>query len=277
MEVFAASLLAAAGLFPVSIGMAAENEPEPADKAKKEEMARRRLDLMKSAIDEIEVASTPDFPKSALKFGKSPLLRYNDETRGFLDAGVWRVGEAGRPTAFVTIELYRAEEGMVLLTHEFICLSQARFSMTLPGRMQWTPVGTELITALLPDAHAPADSATGRLQQMRQVARRFSVHEEYRGDKVECRLMPAPLDRYSDREKGIVDGALFAFANGTNPELGLLLECREKDWTFGTFRMASAALSVDLDGKLTREIPNLQRYTTTASYTSTRRTVPLPE
>jgi len=216
-------------------------------------------------------------PKAALKFGKSPLLRYNDETRGFLDAGVWRVGESGRPTAFVTIELYRAEEGMAVLTHEFISLSQARFSMTLPGRMQWTPIGTELMTAPLPDARPPADSAAARLQQMRQIARRFSVHEDYRGDKVECRFMPTPLDRYADREQRIVDGALFAFANGTNPELGLLLECNDMDWTYGTFRMGAAALSVDLDGKSMREIPKLQSYSTTASYTSTRRTVPLPE
>ena len=149
--------------------------------------------------------------------------------------------------------------------------------MALPRRMEWTPRGTELTTAALPDARPPAESTAGRLQQMRQFARRFAVHEEYRGDKVECRLMPAPIDRYADPEKGIRDGALFTFANGTNPELGLLLECNDREWTYGTFRMGAAALFVDLDGKSVREIPNVGAYSTTASYTSTRQTVPLPD
>jgi len=128
--------------------------------------------------------------------------------------------------------------------------------------MTWTPHGTELTIAAVPDAHPPAETATGRLQQMRQFARRFGVHEEYRKDKVECRLLPSPLDRYADPDKGIVDGAMFAFANGTNPELGLFLECNDKDWTYGTFRMGAAALSVDLDGKRIREIAPVQIYTT---------------
>src|SRR5579859_1639589 len=95
----------------------ADDEPSP-DKARKEEISKRRLELMKSAIDEITISSRGGLPDGALKFGKTPLLRYNDETRGFLDAGVWRVGDNGRPTAFVTIELYRAGEGMASLTHE---------------------------------------------------------------------------------------------------------------------------------------------------------------
>jgi hypothetical protein len=255
----------------------AEDEPAPADRVRKEEISKRRLELMKSAIDELRVSSKGDLPEAALKFGKSPLLRYNDETRGFLDAGVWRVGEKGRPTGFVTIELYRADEGTALLTHEFISLAQARFSMVLPGRMEWTPRGTELTTAVLPDARPPSDTAAGRLQQMRQFARRFAVHEEYHKDKVECRLLPSPLDRYADPDKRIVDGALFAFANGTNPELGLFLECNDKEWTYGLFRMGAAALFIDLDGKPVREIAPVRIYSTTASYTSTRQTVPLPD
>jgi hypothetical protein len=275
-SLFWACLLVPVCLLSVGLALSAADEPV-GSKDKKDEIAKRRLDLMKSAIDVLKVSSKGGLPDSAFKFGKAPLLRYNDETRGFLDAGVWRVGENGRPVAFVTIELYRADEGMALLTHEFISLDQARFSLTLPGRMDWAPRGTELLTAALSDAPPPAEGATGRLQQLRQLARRFAVHEDYRGDKVECRLMPAPIDRYSDPDKGIVDGALFAFANGTNPELGLLIECNKKDWTYGTFRMGSAALFVDLDNKSIREIPGIQNYPATAPYTSTRQDVPLPD
>lgn len=46
-----------------------------------------------------------------------------------------------------------------------------------------------------------------------------------------------------------MDGAIFVFANGTNPEMGLLLECSEKQWSYGVFRMAWASLFAQFDGK----------------------------
>jgi hypothetical protein len=232
---------------------------------------------MKSTIDDFKVSSNSELPKSALTFAKTPLLRYNDEARGFLDAAVWRLGETGRPTAFLTIELYRAGESSALLTYEFISLSPAEFSMFSTRGVRWSPSQTDLKMAPLPDAPAPADSARGRLPQLRQLARRFAVHEDHAGNKVECRLMPAPIDRYADPDHKIVDGAVFAFATGTNPELGLLLETDGKEWTYGVFRMGAAALFIDLDDKPRHEIPNVQNYSMSASYTATRHGVALPE
>jgi hypothetical protein len=92
---------------------------------------------------------------------------------------------------------------------------------------------------------------------MRQFARRFAVHEIIRGDKIECRLMPQPIDRYADQEKKIVDGAAFAFANGTNPEAGVLLETDGVTWHYGAFRLSTAAVFIELDGKLVAELPKV--------------------
>jgi len=126
-------VLLAVFLLSVDRAVVADEEPTPADKAKKEEISRRHLELMKSAIDELQVSSKGRFAGSGAEIRQipAPALQRRDAA-GFLDAGVWRVGEKGRPTGFVTIELYRAEEGMALLTHEFISLSQASFSMVLP-------------------------------------------------------------------------------------------------------------------------------------------------
>ena len=43
----------------------------------------------------------------------------------------------------------------------------------------------------------------------------------------ELRLMPTPLLRYSSATNKIIDGALFAFAQGTNPEALVLVEAVE--------------------------------------------------
>src|SRR4029079_11714601 len=113
--------------------------------------------------------------------------------------------------AFLTIELYRAGQGAALLTYEFISLSPIEFSMFSQRGIRWSPSATDLKMLALPDAPPPADPAKLRLPQLRQFARRFAVHEDHAGNKVECRLMPAPIDRYADPDRKIVDGAVFAF------------------------------------------------------------------
>jgi hypothetical protein len=84
---------------------------------------------------------------------------------------------------------------------------------------------------------------------MRQLARRFTVQAEWRGEKTDCRLLTQPIDRYDDETAGIVDGAVFVFANGTNPEMGLLLECSEELWSYGVFRLTAAKLWAQRDGR----------------------------
>jgi hypothetical protein len=266
----------AAGLITV-VRADEKGTDSPPDKERKEEVKKLRLELMKSAIDGLKIAPNDSLPQSDVKFGKSPLLRYNDETRGFLDAGVWRLGENGRPAALVTVELYRHQEGTALLTYEFLSLTPARFSMATPQGMNWIAVGTDLKFTDVPDSPRPAEAPKARLSQMREITRRFSVHEELKGDKVECRLMPSPIDRYADPSRGIVDGAMFAFANGTNPEVGVLLECNDRTYSYGVFRLSSAALAADLDGKTVYEAPAVQTYSNAAPYTAARYVVPLPE
>jgi hypothetical protein len=229
---------------------------DEADKQEREQKSRRRLEFMQSVIDELEVSSKDIEAASALKPGKTPLLRYSDPTRslestaGLLDAGVWRLGESGRPTALITLEIYRGEKAKTILSHEFLSLVPSPLVISSPRGRLWEPTTTSLKMAPLPGAMRPADSPKARMTQLRQMSRRFSVHETLGdGVKVECRLLPQPIDRYSDDDAGISDGALFVFANGTNPELGLLLESSGSEWSYGAVRLSAAALFAELDGK----------------------------
>ena len=95
-----------------------------------------------------------------------------------------------------------------------------------------------------PAANTPA----ARLSQMKLITRDFSASEVYLdGTRIDLRLLPRPLLRYSDESQGIIDGALFAFANGTNPEILLVIESTKgtgspSGWQYGAARMSSAEL-----------------------------------
>jgi hypothetical protein len=81
---------------------------------------------------------------------------------------------------------------------------------------------------------------------MRALARGFTVEvldkrNEPKGENQTPRLLPTPLYRYDAGRTKTLDGALYAFVLGTDPELLLLLECdtaaAKPEWRFGVCRM----------------------------------------
>jgi hypothetical protein len=267
---------------PVAFATAGDDQSE---KAELDKQSKRRLEFMQAAIAELDVSPGEIQNAAALKFGKTSSLRYNDPTRqlgatakGLVDAGVWRLGEGGRPTALVTLEIYRIDARSARLCYEFATLTPMRFSLVSPRGPQWAPAGTDLKMARLADSSRPAESPKARLIQMRQICRRFAVHETLgTGDKVECRLLSQPIDRYDDDKAGISDGAIFVFANGTNPELAILLECNAEQWMYGAVRLSSAALFADLDGQQFYEVPASFDQPVSAPYRGTCATVSLED
>ena len=130
-------LVILAVLFILLCGRAVPGDEDSA-KLEREAQTKRRLEFMQAALAECKPASDEITAKGALQVGKSPLLRYDDPTRGMnaetlglLDGGEWRMGERGRPTALVTLEVYRAAKGGVL-GYEFVKLTPARFEVTMP-------------------------------------------------------------------------------------------------------------------------------------------------
>jgi hypothetical protein len=223
-----------------------------------EQDGHRRLEFMRAAVESLVPESSELKSKAALTAAPKPLLRYSDPTRGgvkepvnvLVDGGVWRLGAEGRPTALVTVELYQAPNGSRVLAYEFLSLTEAKFSLKhKTERVRWDATGSALELKELPDAPKPAATPTARLAQMRQLVRRFAATERYMNESVDCRLIAQPIDRYhSDAEK-IADGAIFAFANGTNPEIGVVFESDGDRWRYGVLRFSSTEMTVTLDGR----------------------------
>lgn len=148
--------------------------------------------------------------------------------------------------------MYRAPDQPDVLAYEFLSFTKNTFELALDApakKIRWDATGTDLKLSPLDGAPKPAPATAARLRQLRELSRRFKVIESLRDGKIECRLMTQPIDRYTDEQQDVVDGALFVFANGTNPEAGVLLETDGKSWQYGTFRLSSAAASIELDGR----------------------------
>ncbi len=95
----------------------------------------------------------------------------------------------------------------------------------------------------IPGAPAPADSAAARLRQMRALAQEFTSRQTNRaGVDRDMRLLAQPIYRYEDTKGDLIDGGLFVFVQGTDPEIFLLIEARRPrdgapEWRFGATRM----------------------------------------
>lgn len=207
---------------------------------------------MQAAVASLEPESLELKSKAALAVVPKPLFRYSDPTPRIacLDAAVWRLGAEGRPTALVTVEIYQAPDGSRVMSYEFLSLTKKQFSLKHKTEaVRWDATASGLDLKELPRASEPAATDAARLAQMREMARRFAAKERYTDGTTQSRLVAQPIDRYQSETEKIVDGAIFVLANGTNPEIGIVLEADGARWRYGIIRFCSAEATVTLDGK----------------------------
>lgn len=190
--------------------------------------------------------------RRGVSFREEPLLRWTNPVSGVPDGGlfIWE-DDSKRPLAAAQIFLAPGTEDLWI--HEFQSLATEPLRFEYEGRAAWTPRDAGVMFDPLEEAPSPSASASGRLIQMRQLARRFSVKDDFEGASVdELRLMATPLARYADTSA--TDGAVFAFTHGTDPELFVMLEARPTAdgeplvWHRALAPMTAYAITVNFDG-----------------------------
>ena len=177
-----------------------------------------------------------------------PLIRFVDEEHKTGDSTFWIWTHDGRPVAAQKLEVNRKTGGN--WTYCFASLSEQRIQVT------WPNVGENYLTeqgiAFEPISEAPAPRSlkTLRAQQMRALARQFSAYESQGAQHKklrDLRLMARPIYEFEAADAGVVQGAIFAFASGTNPSVLLMIELREADdgsqtWVSAPIRMTSSGV-----------------------------------
>ena len=147
------------------------------------------------------------------------------------------------------------------LSHEFHSLSLAPiYSKHEPRTSRrgavpdWTANEAGIERKRIPDAQTPAKVASFRLTQMRRLARRFQarVPPGLVDGEGSLRLLAQPLHRYRSESHRVLDGGIFAFVMGTDPEIILLIEAVESEggheWQFAAAQFSNLPMQLDYQG-----------------------------
>lgn len=224
----------------------------------KAERTKRFREYAAKAAREYRFTSNDNTP---FTLRPEPILNWTNPVGGDWDGIVFLWTAAGRPQAVVS--MYKGYDAPgEPLGHEFHSLSPAPFTAERDDQNTWRPAQAGVEYFPVPDAPEPADSTKRRLVQMRLLARGFEVRKTDRdGTPRKLRLMPTPAHRYEGGDDWL-DGALFIFAQTTDPEVLLLLEARKTDlghrWHYGLARLSSLDFRVSYQEKEVRHIKRIR-------------------
>lgn len=190
--------------------------------------------------------------KREVKLEPKSLLRWSNPGTGRVFGDLYVATDEGRP--MVVMSLFYAWQPANGFHVELHSLTAGELTGRRAGAVTWSPSRPGMVLKGVPGSEKPAGTAVARLAQMKGMAREFSVVLEDRrvsdaGEEQALRLLSQPLYRYPAGVPGAVDGGLFAFALGTDPEIFVLLEGRETEWQYGLVRMNDGVLTVLYRGK----------------------------
>jgi hypothetical protein len=222
----------------------------------------QRLELMKESVNTYKLIRSGDRAR-ALKLQPDPAFRLGRQGNGGILEGaifLW-TDELGRPEAAAQVFLHRyagRPDGEWI--HEFTSLSTGTFAASQNGVPQWKPSEPGVVLKPLPGAPKPAAAPAQRLRQMRILAEEFKAEDNFGDGGWEVlRLLPTPIARYGKPGGTPEDGALFAFVEGTDPEVFLFLEARPNnrglEWQYALAPMSCWALKVQRQGQVVWSLP----------------------
>jgi hypothetical protein len=239
-----------------SMHPAAAEDP-PAGAAKKTDEAEKIRAVIDEVLGRHEVFPSPE-SKEPLQV--IPALRWSNNTRGTLNALTVLYVRQGRPYAVACLFPY--DRGMI---HDFQSLSREPDKIVARrGReIVWRPQKAGVEYAPIPDAPGSRGTRPERLRQMKQLAERFESTmlgwKADTNDQEKLRRLPRPVYRYEPDSGPVVDGAVFAFVQGTDPESLLLIELVQEEsqqrWVYAFARRTAGKLEGRLDGKVVWTAP----------------------
>jgi hypothetical protein len=219
------------------------DEPQTQRERTTERLEELQLYSISSKADGEVVGSTGSFRARLIE---DPVLNWSNPIRQ-TDQGamfLW-TAEDGRP--LLGCCCYVVDSSVV---HEMISLAERPLlveSMIGEGKTFEPPESFQPI----PDSPFPSTSRPLRLAQMRKQAGRFDVKIVGQNLVYETRLLRQPVYRYPAGMD--VDGAVFAFVQGTDPECLLVVESREGEFVSRTARVTNWRLRVLRDDMVVKD------------------------
>ncbi|HJT32491.1 MAG TPA: hypothetical protein VJ783_10645 [Pirellulales bacterium] len=228
-----------------------------------QQAAAEQLDFMMNSVRTLRVVPNAE-PSDVWMFHDKPVLRWTNPVGGAPDGIVVLWTDGVRPTVVATVFQNKAGNWV----QEFHSLASGPFVVRDGGEVLWEPRKEADEFEPVDDAPAPADSRAKRLAQMRDIARDYMAYDDFtsRGQTTrhELRLLSNPIYRYPAADKQVIDGAVFVFVVGTDPELLLALEAREtadasRIWLYRFEAMTYWPVEVKRDGRSVWSVPMAPR------------------
>lgn len=229
---------------------------------------------------QVEFVSGKDQPQLHDK----PLIRYDDQPRGFVDATMWAWTNNGRPVALQKIEAtISIDTGKPRWGFCFTSLAEPTIRAEWKHGLKYQSREAGTTFEPVPKSPAVADKAASRKRQLRDISRDFSARiliNPRTNSTQELRLLTTPLYEYDDDAK-LPAGAVFGFAcNGTNPDLVIVVEARQAAgkllWHFAPARMTTGGLNVKYGDETVWKAefsePGVANYPTWTSFSMPRTT-----
>lgn len=218
----------------------------PADTPATPENIEAAYKISLAAAAEYEFRVGKDENAKPLELVREPKLKWSNSAVSDVQGNVFVWTRESRPLVVGSLTKWFSPRSV--MQHEFHSLAEEPLSAKFHGDPVWTTGEAGLKFVAVPNAAAPAANETQRLLQLRNLAREFSGTAQYRNapSDTELRLLPQPIHSYAAPKQGIMNGGLFAFVRGTDPEIFLLVEARGKDaatarWQFAVARMTNMA------------------------------------
>ncbi len=258
------------------VNLAASAHAVEGDKsdARRKKERERRFEQMKQRARSLKLTLPSAKDQSSLGLVKEPLLRYTDSARNTADGSLWALGDNGRPLA--VLALFYVPKGTTNAAWVFECVSltERPISVSRSTGWRWTPQSTDFKLSRFRDAPSKSEGQIVRLRLMKSLSRRFTASERIDNSKdYQLRLLPQPIHRYAQLGAGLLDGAIFVFAYGTNPEILLFIEQHRTEshaasWHYGFARLSTAELRVRLMDHVVWDQPEVSKWTENDAYSS---------
>lgn len=222
--------------------------------------------IYQTTAEKLIVASQPEGPP--LELVPQPLLYYQNPVRVYEQHGalyLWTL--KGRPQFLGAIwsgaDLSSAGR-FRMLSHEGHSLAQQSLQATLGEQTMWVCEGQGVQWHKAAGDVTVAPSKPLRLTQMRRLVQ--GLEAKMHSENGELRLLPHPLYRYPENVPGAIDGAIFGFVMGTDPELFLIVEARQDGWHLAAARFTNEILTVDQPGDQIYRCEHILERTSTGPY-----------
>lgn len=242
----------------VTFASFAEDSPNPnsTDVTPEEARLRKaRVQFLAEAVKHFEVHVGEEAVES--KQRPEPVLVYTNPVSGTKLGVLGLFTRNGRPDVMAQFS-FAAPEAVY---NEFHNLCGDKVVMKRGTQTIWTPPETSTKWQKLDSTEKPAVTPQLRLVQMRRLAEKFTVEDNFGWDKKELnqlRLLTTPVHRYGNADEETIDGAVFVYALGTDPEAVLMLECAKGEsglhWRYGFGPMSIYALKAKLGDTVVWEI-----------------------